>query len=85
MIQENLKVCGRIKQNINLLDLEDKSDDDETFEPPKGILTVLILFMYRLFFQGLKLYSSGEIRVTRGMMDKSVDDPASDEIPQSEG
>ena len=47
MIQENIKVGGRIKQNINLLDIEDASDDDDTFEPPKGIdqhKTVSILF-----------------------------------------
>ena len=37
VIQENIKVCGRIRQNINMLDLENKSDDDDTFEPPKGI------------------------------------------------
>jgi hypothetical protein len=47
VIQENIKVCGRIRQNIKLLDLEDKSDDDEAFEPPKGIdqhETVSIVF-----------------------------------------
>ena len=37
LCQETMKYGNRIKQTIEIEDLEDISDDDATFEPPKGL------------------------------------------------